>query len=89
MRLSKLHEFVSGLVTDTWTGDNADVAEAVLNDTDAFGALVFRLQQAGGTEPDGVTTVWNELVDGLDDSTLDFLAERADNPAGYLAAHVG
>lgn len=43
----------AGLVTSTWNGDNAEVAASVLADDDAFGALVFRLQQASGTEPLG------------------------------------
>jgi hypothetical protein len=89
MRKAQLHEFVTDLVTSTWTGENADVATAVLADEDAFGALVHRLQQTGGTEPDGVTTAWNAVLDQLDDTTLDFLAERADNPAGFLASRVG
>lgn len=89
MREAQLREYVTGLVTSTWTGENHDVAKAVTADEDAFGALVFRLQQAGGTDPDGLTSVWNEVVDQLDDSTLDFLAERADSPAGFLASRVG
>lgn len=89
MRKAQLHEFVTGLVTSTWTGENADVAESVLADEDAFGALVHRLQQAGGTEPDGLTAAWNAVLAQIDDSTLDFLAERADSPAGFLASRVG
>ncbi|WP_431879213.1 hypothetical protein [Amycolatopsis sacchari] len=89
MRKAQMNEFVASLVTRTWTGVNADVAESVLADEDAFGALVFRLQHAGGNESDGLTAAWNELVDQLDDSALDFLAERADNPAGFLASRVG
>lgn len=91
MRKAQLREFVTGLVTSTWAGDrdNADVAESVLADEDAFGALVFRLQQAGGTDEAGLTAAWTELVDQLDDGTLDFLAERADSPAGFLASRVG
>ena len=89
MRKAQLRNFVTGLVTSTWNGDNADVAESVLADEDAFGALVFRLQHAGGDAPDGLTVAWQQLVDQLDDSALDFLAERADNPAGFLASRVG
>lgn len=89
MRKAQLREYVTGLVTATWSGENADVAQAVTADEDAFGALVFRLQQAGGSEPAGLTGAWNELVDQLDDSALDFLVERADSPAGFLASRVG
>jgi hypothetical protein len=51
MRKAQLHKFVTGLVTSTWNGENADVAESVLGDEDAFGALAYRLQQVGGTDP--------------------------------------
>jgi hypothetical protein len=89
MRKAQLHELVTGLVTRTWNGLNADIATAVLGDEDAFGALVFRLQDAGGREAAGVTAAWDELVGQLDENTLDWLAEDAENPAGFLASRVG
>lgn len=88
MRKAQLHEFVTGLVASTWTGDNADVATAVLADEDAFGALAYQLQQAGGSERDGVSAAWQQMVDNLDDSALDFMAEKAANPAAFLARQV-
>ena len=89
MRKARVREFVTDLVTSTWNGENTDVAEAVLADEDAFGALVFRLQQVGGTEPDGLKSAWHTVVEQVDDSTLDFLVERADSPAAFLASRVG
>ena len=88
MRKAQLHEFVTGLVTSTWSGENADVAESVLADEEALGALAHRLQQVGGSEPEGLTAAWHAMLAQLDDSTLDFLVERAANPAAFLASRV-
>lgn len=89
MREAQLREFVSGLIARTWNGENADVAESVLADQDrAFGALVYRLQTVGGADPDGLTVAWNAMLEQLDDRALDFLAERADSPAAFLASRV-
>lgn len=88
MRSTQVREFVTGLVTSTWEGVNADVAQSVLADEDAFGALVYRLQLVGGTGPDGLKAAWTAVVDQLDDRTLDFLVERADSPAAFLASRV-
>ncbi|MBF6138272.1 hypothetical protein IU501_35455 [Nocardia otitidiscaviarum] len=83
MRRAQLHQFVTGLVEQTWTGDNADVARAVLRD-EAFGALCYRLSEIGDAAD--IERAWAGLVDDIDDSALDFLAERADNPAAWLAS---
>ncbi|MEV6073390.1 hypothetical protein AB0L82_43170 [Nocardia sp. NPDC052001] len=82
MRRAQLHQLITGLVERTWTGDNADVARAVLND-EAFGALCYRLSEIGTAED--IERAWTELIGTIDDGTLDFLAERADNPAAWLA----
>ncbi|MGW4635562.1 hypothetical protein [Nocardia sp. NPDC004415] len=82
MRRAQLHKLVTELIEQTWGGDDADVAEAILAD-DAFGALCHHLHEAGDVEP-----VWAKLIESFDDKTLDFLAERADNPAAWLASRV-
>ncbi|WP_280406604.1 hypothetical protein [Nocardia carnea] len=79
MRRAQLHQLVTDLIKNTWTGDNADVAEAVLAD-DAFGALCHHLNETGDVEQ-----AWADLVSGIDDNALDFVAGRADNPAAWLA----
>ncbi|WP_280264662.1 hypothetical protein [Nocardia wallacei] len=79
MRRAQLHQLVTDLIEQTWTGDNADVAAAVLAD-DAFGALCHHLNQTGDVE-----AAWSQLVGTVDDDALDFLADRADNPAAWLA----
>lgn len=89
MRRAQLTEFVTNLVTNTWTGEDADVAEAVLSDKDAVAALAFRLQDAGGSTPDGLTQAWNHVVSQLDDNQLDWMVNSADSPAGFLASRVG
>ena len=61
----------------------ADVAEAVVDD-EAFGALAYRLNEAGGGEAAGITQAWNELIDSLSDNDLDWLADRSENPAAWL-----
>ncbi|WP_331757730.1 hypothetical protein [Nocardia sp. NBC_01388] len=83
MRRAQLHQLITGLIERTWNGDNADVAHAVLRD-DAFGALCFRLAEIGATED--IERAWTSLVAEIDDSAMDFLAERADNPAAWLAS---
>ncbi|MGV9838026.1 hypothetical protein ACWDUL_28030 [Nocardia niigatensis] len=83
MRRAQLHQLVTGLVEDTWNGDNADVARAVLSD-EAFGTLCYRLSEVGTAED--ITRAWAGLVEDIDDSAMDFLAERADNPAAWLAS---
>lgn len=80
MRREQLHQLVTDLVEQTWNGADADLAEAILED-DAFGALCHHLHQAGD-----VAWVWSRLVESFDDDTLDFLTERADNPAAWLAS---
>lgn len=87
MRSKALHTLVTDLVQDAFDGDDQDVAEAVLAD-DAFGALCYRLNEAGDGSADDVTAAFNELVTALDDETLDFLAEQADAPAAFLASRV-
>ena len=81
MRRAQLHQLVTDLIERTWTGDNADVAEAVLTD-DAFAALCHHLNETGNVEQ-----AWAGLVAGIDDNALDFLAGR-DNPAAWLARRV-
>jgi hypothetical protein len=83
MRRQQLHEYVTDLVRQTWNGVDADVAEAVVDD-DAFGALAYRLNEAGGGEAAGITEAWNELIDSLSDNDLDWLADRSENPAAWL-----
>jgi hypothetical protein len=82
MRRAQLHQLVTDLIEHTWTGDNADIAEAVLTD-DAFGALCHHLNETGDIEQ-----TWAGLLAGIDDNALDFLADRADNPAAWLAHRV-
>lgn len=84
MRRQQLHEYVTDLVRQTWGGVDADVAEAVIDDEEAFGALAYRLNEAGGGEAAGITEAWNELIDSLSDNDLDWLADRSENPAAWL-----
>lgn len=88
MRRARLHEYVTELVQNEWTDDDADVAEAVLDDEDAFGALCHRLNEAGDGDQDDINEVWQDVVGGLSDSDLDFIAEQAASPAAFLAAKV-
>ncbi|MFC9898503.1 hypothetical protein ACFVMC_32835 [Nocardia sp. NPDC127579] len=84
MRRERLHQLVTDLVTTTWTGDNADVATAIVSD-DAFGALCFRLHETG-SDAAGIERRWAALVEtAVDERTRDWLAERAENPAAWLA----
>lgn len=80
MRRAQLHQLVTDLIKQTWNGDDADVAHAVLND-EAFDVLCRYLQEAGD-----IATVWAQLVGTLTDNDLDFLAEDAHNPAAFLAS---
>lgn len=89
MRSYELHEFVTNLVTDEWTEADEDVATAILADNEAFGALCHRLNDASDGERGRIQSAWAELMAGLSDDELDFLAERADNPAAFLASKVG
>ncbi|PWV71368.1 hypothetical protein SAMN05421630_11528 [Prauserella marina] len=41
MRKTRLHELVTELVQNTWNSDDADVAQAVLDDENAFGACAI------------------------------------------------
>lgn len=79
MRRAQLHQLVTDLIENTWTGDNADIAEVILAD-DAFGALCHHLNETGDVE-----RAWAGLTAEIDDNALDFLTERADNPAAWLA----
>lgn len=87
MREARLHVYVTELVTNTWTGEDADVAEAVTGD-EAFDVLARRLNEAGDGEPAGIATAWTDLVASLSDNDLDFLVKRADSPARVLYARV-
>ena len=83
MRRQQLHEYVTDLVRQTWNGVDADVAEAVVDD-EAFGALAYRLNEAGGGDAAGITEAWNELIDSLSDNDLDWLVDASENPAAWL-----
>lgn len=84
MRRAQLHQLVTDLIERTWSGDDADLADAILRD-DAFGALCHHLQHASDGDAEAIERVWADLVATIDDATLDFLAEDADNPAAWLA----
>lgn len=86
MRREKLHEFVTELIESTWNGDYDDVAEAVLSDEDAFGALCYRLNEAGDGDAAGIEEAWEQVVEQLDDNDLDWMAEEAEVPAAFLCS---
>ncbi len=87
MREARLHTFVTELITGTWIGEDADVAEAVTGD-EAFGVLARRLDEAGDGVAEGIAQAWTQLVTGLSDNDLDFLAQRAESPARVLYARL-
>jgi len=71
---------VSDLIHDLFTEDRA----AQIVDNEAFGALVYRVKEycsINGTGP-------KYAFDQLDEDSLEFAAEDADNPAAYLAARI-
>lgn len=84
MRNQPRIDLLTELVTNTYDGDNADVADAILGDDDAFGALAHRLDEVGGGTAEGLEETWNQLVESLSDAALDFVAELAEHPAAYL-----
>jgi hypothetical protein len=86
MRRARLHEFVADLIEAAWTGDDADVAAAVLADQDAYGALCHHLNDAGGGDATGIEQAWLALVASLSDHALDWLADTAEHPAAVLAS---
>ncbi|GAB2763029.1 hypothetical protein GCM10027174_44640 [Salinifilum aidingensis] len=92
MRRSALLEHVADLIHGTYAGqpDSDDVAQALLNDhDDPFAALAHNLHNAttDGTR-EQVTEQFQKLALALSDPELDFIAERAESPAGYLASRV-
>jgi len=74
MRRARLHEFITELITNTWT-DN----DAVLDDQDAFGALYHHLNQAGDGDAHGIEQAWTTLVDSLSDTRPRLARRHADN----------
>lgn len=63
---------------------DADVAEAITNDTgDMLDALTHRVGDLA-TTPTDVDRVVAEVARTTSDRTLDWLADRAESPAGWL-----
>jgi len=86
MRKPPLRQLVTELIELTWTDTNADVAQAVLDDHDAFDVLCHHLNETGDGTANGIEQAWNTLADSLSDNELDWLADTADNPAAFLAS---
>lgn len=84
MRNQELHEAVTELIRSTF---GADVAGAILDDK-AFGALCGRLRNETGGDYEAMDLVLTGIANGLEDDTLDWLAETADKPAAYIASRI-
>ena len=56
---------------------------------DAFDELCRGLCKAGRDDLTKIEETWRELIDGLDEETLDWLGAEAEHPAAYLASRVG
>lgn len=88
MRAREREQLLIELVEETWTGNDEDLGAAVLDGDGAFRALAWNLEDASDGSPDGFAAAWHDLVHGIDDHTLDWLADEADNPAAFLASRV-
>lgn len=73
-------EYVTELVQEVLP---ADTAFAVLGCKD-FGTLAAALAQAGRNDADRMEGLLREAIVQLEPHTLDWLAEGAESPAGYL-----
>jgi hypothetical protein len=63
---------------------DSDVAEAITNDAeDMLDAVVARISELA-TTPDDVVKLVVAIADKTSDRTLDWLADRAESPAGWL-----
>lgn len=92
MRRGKLDEFVEDLVRKQWTGDDADVANVVLED-EKFGVLPWTLNDiTDGGDEDAITVAFEATANALTDNDLDWMTGEldsgayAENPATFLAA---
>lgn len=85
MRRNELLHAVAELLVSTFGDDDADVAEAIVED-DAFPALASRLQYATAGDYDAMDRMITTVVNDLDDNTLDWLVDEAANPAAFIAS---
>lgn len=75
-------EQAARIITEAWPHDSDDILTAIW-DEDAFGALAYKLDKARQAGADPVT-----ILRGIDEDTLDWAIQDADNLAAFLASRV-
>ena len=81
--MASIRRQVADLIRDRDDVFDEDQAHEIIN-SEAFGALVYRIREhrdATGDTP-------ADVFDALDEDDLKFAADRADNPAAFLAAKI-
>lgn len=70
-------------ITQAWPGELGEQVLAAMQEYDAFGALAWKLDRArlDGTDPVAI-------LREIDEDTLEWAIEEADNPAAFLASRV-
>jgi hypothetical protein len=71
-------------ITEAWPGEFGERVLAVVVELDAFGALAYKLDQA---RRDGADPV--KILREIDEDTLEWAIDDADNPAAFLASRIG
>uniref|UniRef100_UPI003F494434 hypothetical protein n=1 Tax=Streptosporangium sp. CA-256172 TaxID=3240076 RepID=UPI003F494434 len=64
-----------------------DVAEAITADTEPMAAAIHLAGQAASS-PEELTALIAAIAADVDDRLADWLAERAENPAAWLATQI-
>lgn len=84
MRAAAATEFLTTAVRKHF---DTDVAAAITNDTDMFGAAARKVAAEANTAED-VDRLIAAVAEDTSDHTLDWLADGADAPAGWLYSHL-
>lgn len=84
LRGKALWTFVADLVDETWGSDEAELANALMED-ESFPGLCKALNVGGPSE---INELWDKTVESLSDRDLDQIECVAPNPATYLAHRV-
>lgn len=65
----------------------SDLAESVI-ESEALGALAYNLDNSSGGDEDEIDTLFLDLINRLDERTMEWLEDTADDPAAFLASRV-
>lgn len=81
---TQITDDVTDLVHATF---DSELADAIVED-EAFGALVGTLTRDTGGDYDSMDRLLTGVSNSLEDRTLNWLIERADHPAAYIASRI-